>query len=268
MTRLALARASGVSLRFVLQIEGGRANPSLRILFRLAEALALPIAALVTGPAERPIDQILISNLLDRLTKVQLAEVHGLLSRRYGANTTVTRGAIALIGLRGAGKTTLGARLAKHLRTEFVELDRVLERRLGASIGEVIQFYGQAGYRKYQREALSEVLDSNQSCVIEPGGGMAADTEALDLILGRTRAIWLKASPDDHMRRVMDQGDFRPMAGSRAAKRDLRSILKAREPYYSLAPLQLQTSGRTVSESLQDLIALVRKDLNWDWTAS
>jgi XRE family aerobic/anaerobic benzoate catabolism transcriptional regulator len=257
MTRKDLALASGVSLRFLVQIETGTGNPSLRILHQLAASLAVPLEALVAVDQPNSVEKVLLLQLLTNLNEEQLAAARALLAGRFSPSNRTQGAPIALIGLRGAGKSTLGRRLAKSMRIRFVEIDRQLEKRLGASIGEVIQFYGHAGYRRHERTVLLETLERNTRCVIEPGGGLVTDPETLQLILGRTRAVWLRASPEDHMRRVLDQGDFRPMGNSRAAMRELRGILKAREPFYRQAPIQVDTSGRTVEQSLRELMERV-----------
>jgi XRE family transcriptional regulator, aerobic/anaerobic benzoate catabolism transcriptional regulator len=156
---------------------------------------------------------------------------------------------VALIGLRGAGKTTLGRRLALERGVAFVELDREVERQYGATIGEILQLHGQLGCRRFERESVETVLDKNPAAVIETGGALAADPAALGELLDRTPTVWVRAAPDEHMPRVIDQGDLRPMARSREAMKELKDILKAREPFYRQAHLQRNTSGKTVEQS-------------------
>ncbi len=257
MSRTALAEASGVSLRFLAQIEAGRGNPSLLVMHRVAHALGLPIESLVAATEPRRVPQALIGRMLERLNPEQLAAVRAMVHDRFGPSPGAQALPVALLGLRGAGKSTLGARLARHLKVPFIELDREVERAYGATIGEILQLHGQPGYRRYERQCLLEVLDRHTQCVIETGGGLATDPGTLELVLGRTRSVWLRASPEEHMQRVIEQGDLRPMAKSREAMHDLRAILKAREPYYGQAALQLSTSGRTVDESFAELLALL-----------
>jgi XRE family aerobic/anaerobic benzoate catabolism transcriptional regulator len=140
---------------------------------------------------------------------------------------------------------------------EFIELDREVERESGATIGELLQLHGQPGYRRYERKCLLSALERHPDCVIETGGGFVADPETLALLLERSRAVWLRTSPEEHMQRVIDQGDLRPMAKSKEAMKDLRAILKAREPYYGQAPLQLNTSRKSVDESFEELLDLL-----------
>jgi XRE family transcriptional regulator, aerobic/anaerobic benzoate catabolism transcriptional regulator len=225
ITRNALAADSGVSLRFLAQLEGGQGNPSILVLRRIASALRLDPDALLSGEAAPPAAQNFIT----------------------------------LIGLRGAGKTTLGRRLAAHRGVPFFELDREVEREYGATIGEILQLHGQPGYRRFEREILQAVLARNSQAVIETGGGLAADPDTLPLLLERSLAVWLRASPDEHMQRVIDQGDLRPMASSREAMRELKDILNAREPFYRQAPLHLNTSGRTPNQSFKELLEMLER---------
>jgi len=257
MTRNALAAASGVSLRFLAQLESAAGNPSLMVMRRIAAALDMPVESLIAETSPRPIDQALILQMLNRLTPAQLPFVRELIAERFGPGSRPKALPIALLGLRGAGKSTLGRRLAQHLRVPFVELDREVERAYGATIGEILQLHGQPGYRRYERLCLLDALDRHEHCVIETGGGLATDPETLDLILERTRAVWVRAAPEEHMGRVIEQGDLRPMAKSKEAMADLKAILKAREPYYRQAPLHLHTGRRTVDESFRDLLTLL-----------
>jgi len=255
MTRNALAADSGVSLRFLAQLESGEANPSILVLRRIAGAMGYAPDALLSEQPVRPVEQRVIEQMLSRLSHEELREARQLLTRHFGHNGLgKSRDAyITLIGLRGAGKTTLGRRLAKLRGVPFFELDREVERDYGATIGEILQLQGQPGYRRFEREALQRVLASTPAAVIETGGGLAADPETLPLLLERTLAVWVRAAPEEHMRRVIEQGDLRPMARSREAMRELKDILSAREPYYRQAHLHLNTSGRSVDESLREL---------------
>jgi XRE family transcriptional regulator, aerobic/anaerobic benzoate catabolism transcriptional regulator len=225
ITRNALAADSGVSLRFLAQLESGQGNPSILVLRRIASALGVDPDALLSGEVTRP----------------------------------AAENFITLIGLRGAGKTTLGRRLAAHRGVPFFELDREVEREYGATIGEILQLHGQPGYRRFEREILQAVLAQNAQAVIETGGGLAADPDMLPLLLERSLAVWLRASPDEHMQRVIDQGDLRPMASSREAMRELKDILNAREPFYRQAPLHLNTSGRTPNQSFKELLDMLER---------
>jgi XRE family aerobic/anaerobic benzoate catabolism transcriptional regulator len=257
MTRNALAAASGVSLRFLAQLEGGHGNASLIVLRHIAAAMGFPIDSLVSDTASRPIDQTLLVQTLNRLQPDQLAAARRLINERFGRGPAGRGEHIALIGLRGAGKTTLGRRLAQHEGVPFIELDREVEREFGASIGEILQMHGQPGYRRCERQCLEAVLARHPRTVIETGGGLATDPETLDFVLEQTRAVWVRATPQEHMQRVIDQGDMRPMAKNREAMRDLKEILRAREPFYMKAPLHLNTSRKSVERSFRHLLKLL-----------
>jgi XRE family transcriptional regulator, aerobic/anaerobic benzoate catabolism transcriptional regulator len=223
--------------------------------------MGYPPDALLSEAPVRPAEQRVIQQLLNRLSADDLRDARQLFTRHFGGNdlSKSQESYITLIGLRGAGKTTLGRRLAKLRGVPFFELDREVEREYGATIGEILQLQGQPGYRRFEREALQKVLANNPAAVIEAGGGLAADPETLPLLLEGSLAVWVRASPEEHMQRVIDQGDLRPMARSREAMRELKDILGAREPFYRQAHLHLNTSGRTVEESLQDLAQMIER---------
>ena len=261
MTRNALAADSGVSLRFLAQLEGGQGNPSILVLRRIAAAMGFPPDDLLSNDPPPAIDRIMAVQMLKRLSDDDVAKARRVLSRHLGldAVSEARRRYVTLIGLRGAGKTTLGRRLAKHRGVPFFELDREVEREYGATVGEILQLHGQPGYRRFERESLQAVLSKHPAAVIETGGGLAADPETLPLLLERSLAIWIRTSPEEHMQRVIDQGDLRPMARSREAMRELKDILKAREPFYRQAQLHLMTSGRTADQSFQELLELLER---------
>jgi XRE family transcriptional regulator, aerobic/anaerobic benzoate catabolism transcriptional regulator len=261
MTRNALAADSGVSLRFLAQLEGGQGNPSILVLRRIASAMGFPPDDLLSNDPAPAIDRILLTQMLKRLSDDDIAKVRGLITQHLSLDKVleVKKPYVTLIGLRGAGKTTLGRRLAKHRGVPFFELDREVEREYGATIGEILQLHGQPGYRRFERESLQAVLSRNPAAIIETGGGLAADPETLPLLLEHTLAVWVRASPEEHMQRVIDQGDLRPMARSREAMRELKDILKAREQFYRQAPLHLMTSGRTADQSFEELLGLLER---------
>jgi XRE family aerobic/anaerobic benzoate catabolism transcriptional regulator len=201
----------------------------------------------------------MLMQMLKRLTDEQVALARHLLTQQLDRDAASEAGKpyITLIGLRGAGKTTLGRRLAKQRGVPFFELDREVEREYGATIGEILQLHGQPGYRRFERQSLQTVLSQNAAAVIETGGGLAADPETLPLLLEHSIAVWVRASPEEHMQRVIDQGDLRPMARSREAMRELKDILKAREPFYRQAHLHLTTSGKSADQSFEELLGLL-----------
>ncbi len=262
MTRNALAADSGVSLRFLAQLESGQGNPSILVLRRVASAMGFPADDLLSDDPPPAIERILLQQMLKSLPDAAFAKARRLLAQQLGVAQASDdkKPYVTLIGLRGAGKTTLGRRLAKHRGVPFFELDREVEREYGASIGEILQLHGQPGYRRFERESLLAVLTKNPGAIIETGGGLAADPETLPLLLGRSLAVWIRATPEDHMQRVIDQGDLRPMARSREAMQELKDILKVREPFYRQAQLQLMTSGKTAEQSFHELLGLLERD--------
>jgi XRE family aerobic/anaerobic benzoate catabolism transcriptional regulator len=221
-TRKALASASAVSERYLAQLEAGEGNISVLLLRKVARAMGVPVESLV----------------------------------REGA---VEARPIALLGLRGAGKSTLGARLAQLLHMPFVELDREVEREAGAKLGEVFAMYGQDAYRRFERRALERVLAGHPRAVIAAGGSLVTDPETYSLLLERCVCVWLKASPDEHMSRVVAQGDLRPFEGGKhghgrsAALDEIKKLLEDRKRLYSRADAVVDTSGKTIKQSFDQL---------------
>src|SRR5215470_4409972 len=213
MTRRQLAHGSGASERYLAQIESGQGNPSVIILKSIAQALDLPIIELIPRANGRTAAMAHILDLLGRLPPSELPAVAELIERRAGADAASERGRrIALVGLRGAGKSTLGQRLADALGCPFIELDRLIEQDYGARIPDLIEMGGLATFRRYERACLERVINEHQAAVIATAGGIVSDSETYALLLRRTHTVWIKARPEEHMRRVMAQGDFRPMA--------------------------------------------------------
>lgn len=225
MTRKALAAASGVSERYLAQLEAGQGNISVLLLRKVAQAMNVAMESLVRdarspGPAKRR---------------------------------------IALLGLRGAGKSTLGAKLATALGLPFVELDREVEREAGAKLGEVFSMYGQEAFRRFERRALERVLRTHEAAVIAAGGSMVTDPDSYRTLLEHCRTVWLKARPEEHMSRVIAQGDMRPFAGRMqgqgrsAALEEIRRLLADRERLYSRADAIVDTTGKSSKYSLDEL---------------
>jgi XRE family aerobic/anaerobic benzoate catabolism transcriptional regulator len=254
MTRRLLAQASGASERYLAQIEGGQGNPSVIILASIARALDVPIIELIPRSNGRTAAMAQILDVLGRVPLAELPELAALLERRAGQDTAADRGRrIALVGLRGAGKSTLGRRLADTLGCPFIELDRLVEQDYGARIPDLIEMGGLATFRRHERACLERVVDEHGAAVIATAGGIVSDPETYGLLLRRTHTVWIKAPPEEHMRRVMAQGDFRPMAQNREAMADLVAILDARQADYARAQAELDTSGDTVEQSLAKL---------------
>jgi XRE family aerobic/anaerobic benzoate catabolism transcriptional regulator len=261
VTRRDLARRSGVSERYIAQIEAGSGNISILLLRRIAGPLGVPLAEILADSPEPSAERRLLDRLLAELPDEQLAEARALLAARFGRSPPGPRNArIALIGLRGAGKSTLGALLARRLSIGFVELDAEVEREGGSDLSDIFARHGQEGFRRLERAALSRLVGSGQPMVIAAGGGIVSDAATYALLLDSCVTVWLRARPEDHMRRVLAQGDTRPMRDNRDAMADLRAILAAREDLYAKADLTIDTSERGAEECVAELLAWLRQD--------
>lgn len=224
LTRRRLAERSGVSERYLAQLESGNGNISILLIRRVAAALG--------------------------------ADLHELIGQRVD---TGRRGRIALIGLRGAGKSTLGIQLAERLAVPFFELDNEIERELGSPLESVFTLYGQDAYRDGERRALARLIDEHERCVIATGGSLVVEPQTYQLLRSRCLTVWLRATPEDHMNRVIAQGDLRPIQGRDHAMTELRTILGQRERLYAMADAIVDTSARAEAESLQQLLTAVRE---------
>jgi XRE family aerobic/anaerobic benzoate catabolism transcriptional regulator len=219
----------------------------------------VPVADLLREPNGDGAELALTMQFLQRLSPAQLSVAREELLHRFrGESRAQRRQRIALIGLRGAGKSTLGARLAKELGVPFIELDREIEREAGTSLSEIFLLYGQTGYRRYERRALEKALEQHARCVIATGGSIVSEPGTYDLLLSTCYTVWLKARPEEHMARVVAQGDTRPMAGNTQAMDDLRRILDARDMLYRQADAVVDTAGRSIEQSLRELKKSVR----------
>jgi XRE family transcriptional regulator, aerobic/anaerobic benzoate catabolism transcriptional regulator len=216
MTRKALSAACGVSERYLAQLEAGEGNISVLLLRKVARAMSVPVEDLVReeAPAAK---------------------------------------CIALLGLRGAGKSTLGAKLADALKLPFVELDREVEKEAGAALGEVFAMYGQEAFRRFERRALERVLGQHERAVIATGGSLVTDSGTYKLLLERCICVWLKASPEEHMNRVIAQGDMRPFKGRSAALDEINKLLEDRNRLYSRANATVDTSGKSLKQAFNEL---------------
>jgi XRE family transcriptional regulator, aerobic/anaerobic benzoate catabolism transcriptional regulator len=256
MSRRVLSQASGVSERYLADLERGVGNPSLLVLRQIADALGLEVAQLVSDQPERPIDLALTIHQLERLTAPELAEARRLLGQRFGS-ARAAHGRIALVGLRGAGKTTLGQRAAAALGVPFIELDREVEGASGMELSEIFATHGQATYRRLERQCLETTIQRFDRVVIATGGSLVTEPATYDLLLSSCFVVWLSAKPYEHMGRVLAQGDLRPMAESPQAMEDLEAILEARNALYAKADATVDTSGKTEPEALADVLAAV-----------
>ena len=253
MSRKFLARESQVSERYLGHLEAGSGNISVMLLRGVAAALGVTVAEMLLPEEEDSVERRLIRRFLERLPRHRMEEVIFRLMRDFGAEEALRRKRVALIGLRGAGKSTLGPRLAKRMQVPLIELNREVMRETGLPINEVIALSGPAAYRRIERRALERVLREHERAVIVAGGGIVADEEAFRLLLANCYTAWLKAKPEEHMARVLAQGDLRPMAGNDEAMEDLKRILASREALYGQADAIVDTSGETPDESFAKL---------------
>ena len=253
LTRKALATGSAISERHLAGLETGSGNISILLLRQVTQSLGVPLSDLLQEGAEPAADVTLILETLQRLPKQRLARVRAQLLRDYGDNPARRSGRIALIGLRGAGKSTLGAALAAELGVPFIELDREVEREAGIGLSEIFLLYGQEGYRRYERRCLEHIIEREARCVIATGGSIVSDPAVYDLLRTSCYTVWLKAKPEEHMARVVAQGDMRPMAGNTQSMADLKRILQSRAPLYGEADATVDTAGRSAKQSLKDL---------------
>jgi XRE family aerobic/anaerobic benzoate catabolism transcriptional regulator len=252
MTRAILARDSGVSVRYLAQLESGDGNISILRLRQVAQAMAIPLEEIIRVGPEQAAELTLLAQFLARLSPGQLAEAGILL--RGAFEKSGRRQRIALVGLRGAGKTSLGKMLAEHLKVPFIELDKVIEQTAGMPLSEVFSLYGQSAYRRYERRSLESITQTHERFVLSTGGSISTEPATFDELLSTCYTIWLKASPAEHMDRVVAQGDRRPMGDNGEAMQDLERILVGREPMYRKADATVNTSGLDIGQSLTELL--------------
>jgi len=257
ISRRVLSELSEVSLRYLAQLEGGTGNFSIALLWRVSEALDHRIEWLVGADDPWTSEVVQCAELFRRATKEQRRRVVRLLDPGDPARLREQR--LCLIGLRGAGKSTLGKLLSKELSLPFIELNREIEEISGIPAYEVMAVYGQEGYRRLERQALENIVATADAAVLAVAGGIVAAPETFTYLLRHFHTIWIKARPEEHMERVRNQGDLRPMSGNPRAMEELHSILASREELYSKAEATVDTSGRTLEESKLDLLATVRK---------
>jgi XRE family transcriptional regulator, aerobic/anaerobic benzoate catabolism transcriptional regulator len=257
MTRKQLAAASGASERYLAHLEAGSGNPSVEMLLAVAKALDVAPADLLPQGGERSAATAEAAALLRRLSASRLVATADWLRAAPVAQANKAQ-RLALVGLRGAGKTSLGRALAERLQWPFFEVSKEVERLYGGAIGVLLEINGPSAVARYEAEVLARLYREEPRAVIAAPGAIVADGALYDGLLESTSVVWLEASPEDHMRRVMEQGDLRPMAGQRAAMQDLRAILAARSAAYGRADARLDTSAQPFAETLDRLEALAR----------
>ncbi|MPV66831.1 helix-turn-helix transcriptional regulator [Burkholderia sp. BE17] len=266
LTRKAAAQAAHVSERHLANLEYGSGNASILVLQQVAGALQCSLAELIGDVTTSSPEWLLLREMLEHRDEATLRRVRIALGEMLGtggenAAHGVHSSRVALIGLRGAGKSTLGQMLADDLGFPFVELSREIEKFAGCSISEIQGLYGMNAYRRYERRALEEAIQIYPEAVIATPGGLVSDAATFNQLLAHCTTVWLQARPEDHMNRVRAQGDFRPMAASKEAMEDLRHILAGRAAFYSKAEFQLDTSAQPLEPTFSALRTLVREAL-------
>ncbi|TVO70965.1 helix-turn-helix transcriptional regulator [Sedimenticola selenatireducens] len=253
LTRKNLAFHSDVSERYLAQLERGTANVSLALLSRIAKALGVRIGSLLPEQEESCIKYPPLGELVDTFSLETQEKAYQLLRGAFSQGQGAYRG-VALIGLRGGGKSTLGELLAKHYQVPFIRMQNVISQLAGMDMGELISLTGQANYRRLELQALQQTITDYRHVVIETGGSLISESETYRVLREHFFTVWVRALPEDHMNRVIEQGDMRPMAGNQQAMDDLKLILTERETDYRLADYQIMTSGQTIDQSLNTLI--------------
>ena len=267
MTRKALSASADVSERHLANLEYGVGNASVLVLLQVANALKCTLAELLGDPTTRSPEWLMIREMLENSDETTLRRVREAVGellgtgRAHGGGQTRRSARVALVGLRGAGKSTLGRGLAENLGFPFVELSREIETLAGCSVSEIQALYGQNAYRRYERRAIEEAIQIYPEAVLATPGGLVSDPASFNLLLTHCTTVWLQADPEDHMKRVTAQGDLRPMAGNREAMEDLKGILAGRAAFYAKAEFRLNTSAAALEPTMEALRRLVRDAL-------
>ncbi len=264
MTRKAAALAAHVSERHLANLEHGVGNVSTLVLVELSQALECSIAEIIGDITTSTPEWLMIRELLSGKDEATLRNVRGAIQALLGSTSSFSgrKQRIALIGLRGAGKSTLGKMLSEFLGFQFLELSAEIEKFAGCSISEIQALYGQTAYRRYERRALEESIQIYTEAVIATPGGLVSDPANFNDVLTHCTTIWLQAAPEDHMNRVIAQGDMRPMASSKEAMEDLKAILSGREEFYSKADYKINTSAQSLEATFEILKSTVQRVLH------
>ena len=264
LTRKAVALAADVSERHLANLEYGIGNASILVLQQVATALQCSLAELVGDVTTISPEWLLIRELLEHREEADLRRARIALGELLGtaAGDPARHRRIALVGLRGAGKSTLGQMLADDLEVPFIELSREIEKIAGCSVREIHDLYGTNAYRRYERRALEEAVQIYSEVVIATPGGIVSDPATFNQLLAHCTTVWLQAAPEEHMGRVAAQGDTRPMAASKEAMEDLRRILSGRAAFYTKADLSVDTTGKDLAQSFHSLRTTVREAMS------
>jgi len=259
LTRKAVAVAANVSERHLASLEYGEGNVSILVLLQVAGALQCSLAELIGDVTTRSPEWLLLREMLSTRNEADLRRVREQIALLFGSTDEAARtNRIALIGLRGAGKTTLGQRLAQDLGYPFIELSREIEKFAGCSVSEIHNLYGTHAYRRYERRALEEAIEIYPEVIIATPGGLVSESGTFNELLSHCYTVWLQAKPEEHLSRVAAQGDMRPMAGSAEAIDDLKLILDERAPFYAKADMTFDTSAQSLEDSFLGLRARLR----------
>jgi XRE family transcriptional regulator, aerobic/anaerobic benzoate catabolism transcriptional regulator len=264
MTRKAVSIAADVSERHLANLEYGVGNASILVLLQVAQALQVSLTELTGDVTTSSPEWLMLRELLEGRAEPDLRRARIALGELFGTGGAAQKNGgarsprIALIGLRGGGKSTLGQLLSEDLHVPFIELSGEIEKFAGCTVAEIQALYGQNAYRRYERRALEETIQIYSECVIAVPGGLVSDPATFNELLAHCTTVWLQATPEDHMKRVVAQGDLRPMAASKEAMQDLKGILAGRAAFYSKADFTLDTSAQPLDETFAMLRKLVR----------
>jgi XRE family aerobic/anaerobic benzoate catabolism transcriptional regulator len=255
-TRKALAKLANVSERHLANVESGVGNATIQFLRQLTTVLNCTLAEMIGDETATSPEWLMIREILRGRSDEELAKARSVLAGTFDAPTSESarRQRIALVGLRGAGKSSLGRMLADHWMAPFVELSRHVENLAGCSVAEIHALYGPGAYRRYEYRALEDIIQRYPRAIIATPGGIVSDPATFKLLLSHCYTVWLKATPKDHMERVLAQGDTRPMSGNREAMEDLKNILESRAAYYSKADQTFDTSNATLEAAYSGLL--------------
>ncbi|MGU3539734.1 helix-turn-helix transcriptional regulator [Methylobacterium sp. A54F] len=256
LSRKLLSQTSGLSERYIAQLEGGQGNVSIILLRRVANAMGVRLDDLIAGQ-DAPPDWPVVRDLLAKAGPEQIAAAKGILSGHAPADGSAPRPRVALVGLRGAGKSTLGRLVAERLGWTFVELNDEIERENALSVKEIFAIYGQEGYRRLEQAALRRLTEHPGPLILATGGGIVAEPLTYDLLLQAFFTVWLRAQPEEHMQRVRDQGQLAPTGDHATAMQELRAVLASREPLYGRASAVVDTSGIPVEVMVDRLTAAI-----------